>query len=198
MLIGEIQFCVITRSRSPFLCPHSDACLPDFQNNYQLGDVIGEGAFSKVKLATVKVDGPYRDMQVAVKCVERHNLRREDEENLLEEVRAVARSQRGAWLPGRTNTVDEVRLLDSLSMSSKGFTRDMRFGPTSNSLAEHAAALSGCNSWCQLEAEAVRIWWALAVHDFAPLEELLCFKSHPFLILDHCALGIPHERVHVV
>lgn len=73
--------------------PHPDACLPDFQNKYQLGDVIGEGAFSKVKLATFKIDGPFRDMKVAVKCVERHNLPREDEENLLEEVRTVAHSQ---------------------------------------------------------------------------------------------------------
>lgn len=82
-----------------------DACLPDFLNNYQLGDLIGEQAFSNVKLATVKVDGPYRDMQVAVKCVERHNLRREDEKTLLEEVRAVARLQKGAWLPGKTSSV---------------------------------------------------------------------------------------------
>ena len=60
---------------------------PAFHKNYNLGELIGEGAFSKVKAATVKTPGPQKGMQVAVKCIERQNLPREDEEDLLEEVR---------------------------------------------------------------------------------------------------------------
>lgn len=60
-----------------------------FGKTYELGALIGEGAFSKVKLATVKSPGPYNGRQVAVKCIERQNLPREDEEDLLEEVRIL-------------------------------------------------------------------------------------------------------------
>lgn len=51
-----------------------------------MGDVIGEGAFSQVRSATVIRPGPTKGLQVAVKCINRHNLPREDEEDLLEEV----------------------------------------------------------------------------------------------------------------
>lgn len=37
----------------------------------------------------MKRAGPDKGLQVAVKCIERENLPREDEEDLLEEVRVV-------------------------------------------------------------------------------------------------------------
>lgn len=52
---------------------------------------VGGNISSNVKLATVKVDGLYKDMRVAVKTIKRQTLPREDEENLLEEV--------GVYLP---------------------------------------------------------------------------------------------------
>lgn len=59
---------------------------PGFHDTYNLGNVIGEGAFSKVYSATMKRPGPNQGLQVAVKCIERNNLPKEDEEDLLEEV----------------------------------------------------------------------------------------------------------------
>lgn len=82
-------------SPSPsFLCPRPIVCRLDFHKIYQLGAIIGKGAFCTVHLATVKVDGPYKGMQVAVKCTERQNLRSLDEENLKEEVRKSASMHR--------------------------------------------------------------------------------------------------------
>lgn len=60
----------------------------DFHKTYELGPIIGEGAFSKVHSAKV-LRGPNRGSQVAVKRIERKNLPREDEEDLLEEVRCA-------------------------------------------------------------------------------------------------------------
>lgn len=57
-----------------------------FHETYSLGPLIGEGAFSKVKGATTQ-KGKHKGRLVAVKCIDRQNLPREDEEDLLEEVR---------------------------------------------------------------------------------------------------------------
>eukprot|EP00903_Cladosiphon_okamuranus_P010945 g10337.t1 len=60
-----------------------------FHSTYQLGEIIGEGAFSQVRSATVTKPGQHKGLQVAVKCIDRNNLPREDEEDLLEEVRIL-------------------------------------------------------------------------------------------------------------
>lgn len=60
-----------------------------FHDTYSLGPLIGEGAFSKVKGATT-LKGKNKGTMVAVKCIDRQNLPKEDEEDLLEEVRLQA------------------------------------------------------------------------------------------------------------
>lgn len=84
-----------SHSHSSLLCSGPIARLPDFHKIYQLGAIIGKGAYCTVHLATVKVDGPYKGMQVAVKCTERQNPPRLEEENLKEEVRKSASMHRG-------------------------------------------------------------------------------------------------------
>lgn len=101
-----MQLSYLTRSLSIFPCPRSVACRPDFHKIYQLGALIGEGAFSKVHLATVKAAGLHKDMQVAVKCIDRDGMPLEDEEDIQEEVRKTGRSQRREWSPSSTNSVD--------------------------------------------------------------------------------------------
>lgn len=71
--------------------------------------MIGKGASCAVHLATVKVDGSNKDMQVAVKCTKRQNLRSLDEENLKEEVRCT-----GGHYTYRANEV-ELILFTALS-----------------------------------------------------------------------------------
>lgn len=94
---AKMKWSFIIRSRSLLPWPRPVACLPDFHQTYQLGALIGAGAFAKVHLATVKVNGPYKDMQVAVKCTRRQNLPREDKEDLFEEVGNSTPVHSRAW-----------------------------------------------------------------------------------------------------
>lgn len=75
--------------KTPCHTPLPRPFLAAFHSTYQLGKVIGEGAFSQVRSATVTRSGPDKGVQVAVKCIERTNLPKEDEEDLLEEVRNI-------------------------------------------------------------------------------------------------------------
>lgn len=90
-IANDISCAAADRHLTPCRTPHptTPPARPPaaFHSTYQLGKIIGEGAFSQVRSATVTRSGPNKGVQVAVKCIERTNLPKEDEEDLLEEVR---------------------------------------------------------------------------------------------------------------
>lgn len=109
-----IHPCSLSYATLPSLLP-----LPDFHSTYTLGEILGKGVFSTVRAATVTRPGPNKGMMVAVKCVPKKDLPRDDEEELLQEVRdgLAGRASRG---------VERQEGREGVEGSNKLETRDIR------------------------------------------------------------------------